>query len=110
MNRAGTASTAGAFGGADPRSDGGSGGVLRGNSTVAAALAVAIGQLLQSSHAVAAEQLLPTMEEAALLLRATQDAEPSTLRGLAVRIFALPSQGGGMYVRHKACTSSFTLY
>lgn len=90
---AGATSAAGAAAGADTHTGGGS--VLRGNSSVAAALAVALGHLLQSSHAVAVERLLPTMEDAARRLRATEDAEPSTLRSLAVRNSALLWRRGG---------------
>lgn len=46
---------------------------------------MALGQLLQSAHSVALERLLPAMEAAAGQLRAVGDAEPSTLRSLAVR-------------------------
>ena len=58
--------------------------VLTGDSTLAAALAVALGQLLQSSQAVALEQLLPAMEAAAGHLLSTADAEPSSLQDLVV--------------------------
>lgn len=63
-------------------------GSSRNIGTLAAALAVAIGHMLQNSRTVALEQLLPAMEAAVERLLATSNAEPTTLQDLTVRSFA----------------------
>ena len=68
---------------AGPAAPGGGGAVLRGNSALAAAFAVALGHLLRGGAAAAGDRLLPAMNDAARRLSATADAEPQTLRNLA---------------------------
>jgi len=57
--------------------------VLRGNSALAAAFAVALGHLLRGGAETNGDRLLPAMRDAARRLAATADAEPQTLRNLA---------------------------
>ena len=71
-----------------PSAGNGRPGGSRENSTLAAALAVAIGHMLQNSRTVALEQLLPAVEAAAERLLATSNAEPTTLQDLTVRSIA----------------------
>lgn len=63
-------------------------GSSRNMSTLAAALAVAIGHVLQNSRTIALEQLLPAIEAAAERLLSTSNAERTTRQDLTVRSFA----------------------
>ncbi len=73
--------------------DGGGGGnaVLRGNSALAAAFAVALGHLLRGGAEAASGRLLPAMRDAARRLAATADSDAQTLRNLAGPVRKPPS-------------------